>query len=61
MPAPALIAEWQSRHSDCSTDTAPTSHASARYVLTSHAGHGPTCLQTLAAGAYLSEGNSDDE
>lgn len=61
MTAPALVAEWQHRHSDCSTDTRPTSYDSARFVLTAHAGHGPRCLQTLAAGAYLSAGNADDE
>jgi len=58
---PSHRAALDARHSNCHADTPPNTYDAARYIATTHAGHGPRCLQALAAGAYLSAGNSDDE
>lgn len=51
---------WSSRHQFCSDETAPASLTEARFVMTTHAGHGPRCLQYWAAVAY-SGGAGDGE
>lgn len=47
-------------HRDCASDPAMfAGPAAADAVLRLHAGHGPECLQFLAAHAYVSEGIDD--
>jgi len=52
--SPAAVAETLALHSDCTVDRTPQSWNHARLVLRAHASHGAACLQTLAAGAYVS-------
>jgi hypothetical protein len=52
---------WRVQHLHCLDESAPSSLDEARYVLASHSGHGPTCLQYLAADAYShGAGDGDD-
>lgn len=44
---------WALQHQFCADEPRISSIDQARYVLAVHAGHGPTCMQTLAAGAYI--------
>jgi hypothetical protein len=47
---------WTGRHRFCNDDPGPIATLDeARFVLTSHAGHGPDCLQYHAAMARASE------
>ncbi|MFG1794104.1 hypothetical protein [Nocardia sp. NPDC049149] len=48
---------WRVQHLHCRDESAPGSLDEAHYVLSTHAGHGPACLQYLAAAAYASEGD----
>ncbi len=50
---------WISRHDDCTSETDFGSLAEAMFVRTTHGGHGPQCLQSLSAVAYLG-GHADD-
>ncbi|WP_043673534.1 hypothetical protein [Nocardia vulneris] len=43
---------WDLQHRFCGDESAPASLDEARYVMTTHAAHGPACLQYLAAEAY---------
>ncbi|WP_040793732.1 hypothetical protein [Nocardia paucivorans] len=47
------------RHIDCTRETDFDSLDEAMFVRTVHGGHGPYCLQSLSAVAYLG-GHSDD-
>jgi hypothetical protein len=49
----AQVDLWRIQHRDCTADVPPTSLEQARFVLGDHAGHGPRCLQCLAAAAYI--------
>lgn len=47
-------------HTDCAADPATfTDSDTALHVYRVHAGHGPQCLQGLAAVAYLSASDDD--
>lgn len=52
---------WRVKHLHCRDESAPSSIAEARYILSTHSGHGPACLQYLAADAYShGAGDGDD-
>lgn len=51
---------WSSRHHDCASETGFGSLTEAMFVRTAHGGHGPHCLQSLSAVAYLG-GHTDDD
>lgn len=47
-------------HADCTTDPGTFADSDvATLVYRAHAGHGPRCLQGLAADAYISEALDD--
>ncbi|MFI6215609.1 hypothetical protein ACIBCD_26760 [Nocardia brasiliensis] len=50
---------WDQQHRFCGDDTTFGSIEEARYIRSTHTGHGATCLQALAAAAYSDVG--DDE
>ncbi|WP_040837227.1 hypothetical protein [Nocardia brevicatena] len=53
---------WMRRHGDCaSSDTEFASLGEAIFVRTTHSGHGPQCLQSLGAVAYLGGRADPDE
>lgn len=52
---------WTIQHGDCTSgETSFDSLGEAIFVRTAHAGHGPWCLQSLSAVAYLGGHNDDD-
>ncbi|WP_328397915.1 hypothetical protein [Nocardia sp. NBC_00416] len=53
---------WTRRHADCaSSDTEFASLGEAMFVRTAHSGHGPQCLQSLSADAYIGGRANRDE
>lgn len=40
---------WEIEHRDCGVQPVLTDPVRARFVLSKHAGHGPTCKQYVAA------------
>ncbi|WP_156371050.1 hypothetical protein [Nocardia arizonensis] len=46
--------EWAIEHQDCDRQPRVMDFARAPFVLSQHAGHGPTCAQYLAALARVS-------
>lgn len=44
--------QWRHFHRHCYTEGAFRSLTEAQFVLNSHSGHGPLCLQYLSASAY---------
>ncbi|MFD4407875.1 hypothetical protein ACFWPH_34465 [Nocardia sp. NPDC058499] len=51
---------WTTRHRDCESEAGFDSLGEAIFVRTAHGGHGPECLQSLSAVAYLGGHNDDD-
>ncbi len=52
---------WSRRHADCASDAEFASLGEAMFVRTAHGGHGPECLQSLSADAYLGGRANRDE
>ncbi|UGT69871.1 hypothetical protein LTT66_06750 [Nocardia gipuzkoensis] len=50
----ADVEQWRYFHRNCFVEGAFRSLDQARFVLNTHSGHGPSCLQYLAASAYSS-------
>ncbi|MEU2106518.1 hypothetical protein [Nocardia sp. NPDC019255] len=50
---------WRHNHRHCHHDGTFRSLDEARFVSNVHSGHGPACLQYLAAHAYSSLGSED--
>lgn len=53
--------QWHRQHLHCADEVEPRSIEEARYVITSHATHGPACLQYLVASAFSSGAGDDDD
>ncbi|MET7770591.1 hypothetical protein [Nocardia sp. NPDC005366] len=43
---------WSARHRDCGADPTDLDLDLARFLCSTHAGHGPECRQYLAAAAF---------
>ncbi|MFI6363837.1 hypothetical protein ACIBG0_13935 [Nocardia sp. NPDC050630] len=43
---------WSTQHRDCSAEPMDLDLDLARFICSTHAGHGPDCHQYLAASAY---------
>ncbi|MET8650517.1 MULTISPECIES: hypothetical protein [Nocardia] len=43
---------WSARHRDCGADPTDLDLDLARFLCSTHAGHGPQCRQYLAAAAF---------
>ncbi|WP_280489978.1 hypothetical protein [Nocardia carnea] len=56
----AMREEWNRRHADCAADAGFGVLDEAFHVRTVHGRHGPECLQSLAADAYICAHAGDD-
>lgn len=59
-PSAAVRDLWNRRHSDCTGESEFGELDEALYVRAAHGGHGPQCLQSLGADAYLGGRAGDD-